>query len=152
MNKANPTDKHVGTRLRMRRLMLNMTQTEIGNALGVTFQQVQKYENGVNRVSASRLQHLCGILQVPVSFFFDEEPREHGLPTKEVDGEAAALDSFLATTDGLALVKAFAGIGNKKIRWAIVALVEQIVAEPRQYCAEAEGRAPLARRAVMSAF
>ena len=130
MKKVSPTDKHVGARLRMRRLMLNMSQTDIANALGLTFQQVQKYEKGSNRVSASRLQHLCTILSVPVSFFFDAAPRARGLPVKEVDGEVAALDSFLATSDGLALVKAFSGIRDQKVRRAIVALVEQIVAEP----------------------
>jgi transcriptional regulator with XRE-family HTH domain len=61
----NPTDKHVGSRLRMRRLMLDMSQTDVANALGLTFQQLQKYEKGSNRVSASRLQHLSQILQVP---------------------------------------------------------------------------------------
>ena len=133
MKKVSPTDKHVGTRLRMRRLMLNMSQTDIANALGLTFQQVQKYEKGSNRVSAGRLQHLCTILSVPASFFFDGVPRAPGLPDPpevETDGEAAALDSFLATSDGVALVKAFSGIRDQKVRRAVVALVEQIVAEP----------------------
>jgi transcriptional regulator with XRE-family HTH domain len=67
----NPIDKHVGSRVRMRRLKLNMSQTDLGNALGLTFQQVQKYEKGSNRVSASRLQHISQILQVPVPFFFE---------------------------------------------------------------------------------
>jgi transcriptional regulator with XRE-family HTH domain len=67
----NPTDKHVGGRLRMRRLMLDMSQSDIASALGVTFQQVQKYEKGTNRISASRLQHISQILQVPVPFFFE---------------------------------------------------------------------------------
>ena len=71
---ANPTDKHVGSRLRMRRLMLGMSQAYIADAVGVTFQQVQKYEKGTNRVSASRLQHLSQILQVPVPFFFEGAP------------------------------------------------------------------------------
>jgi transcriptional regulator with XRE-family HTH domain len=127
--------------------MLNMSQTEIGSALGVTFQQVQKYENGTNRVSASRLQHLCAILSVPVSFFFDGAPRAPGLPDPpeaETDGEAAAVDAFLATSDGLTLAKAFARIRGPKVRRAIVALVEQIAAEP-------EGTVHLARPPVMSA-
>jgi DNA-binding XRE family transcriptional regulator len=71
MNAPNPIDKHVGSRLRMRRLMLDMSQTDIADALGLTFQQVQKYEKGSNRISASRLQHLSQILQVPVPFFFE---------------------------------------------------------------------------------
>src|SRR6202044_3027896 len=70
----NPIDKHVGSRLRMRRLMLDMSQTDIANALGLTFQQVQKYEKGTNRIGASRLQHISQILQVPVPFFFEGGP------------------------------------------------------------------------------
>ena len=65
----NPTDKHVGSRVRMRRLMLAMSQEKLGAALGLTFQQVQKYENGTNRIGASRLQQISHILQVPVAFF-----------------------------------------------------------------------------------
>src|ERR1700745_1766565 len=70
----NPVDKYVGSRLRMRRLMLDMSQSAIADALGLTFQQVQKYEKGSNRISASRLQHLSQILQVPVPFFFEGAP------------------------------------------------------------------------------
>src|SRR5260370_32842470 len=75
----NPIDKHVGSRLRMRRLMLDMSQAEVADALGLTFQQVQKYEKGSNRVSASRLQHLSQILQVPVPFFFEGAPAVFGI-------------------------------------------------------------------------
>jgi transcriptional regulator with XRE-family HTH domain len=75
----NPTDKHVGARVRMRRLMLDMSQSQLGNALGLTFQQVQKYEKGSNRVSASRLQHISQILQVPVPFFFEGAPAASGV-------------------------------------------------------------------------
>jgi transcriptional regulator with XRE-family HTH domain len=130
---VHPTDKHVGARLRMRRLMLNKTQDEIAKALGLTFQQVQKYEKGVNRISASRLQQMCSILQVPVSFFFDGAPQAFGVPDAaedESDGEAAALNGVLATADGLALVTAYTRIRDPKVRRAIVALVEHITAEP----------------------
>ena len=74
-----PTDKHVGARVRMRRLMLDMSQSQLGNALGLTFQQVQKYEKGSNRISASRLQHISQILQVPVPFFFEGAPAATGI-------------------------------------------------------------------------
>jgi transcriptional regulator with XRE-family HTH domain len=122
---AHPTDKHVGARLRMRRLMLDKSQEEVANALGLTFQQVQKYEKGANRISASRLQQLCKILSVPVPFFFE------GLPdTPDVDGESAALNGVLATSDGIALASAYTRIRDPKVRRAIVALVEQIGAEP----------------------
>jgi transcriptional regulator with XRE-family HTH domain len=73
-HRVHPTDKHVGARLRMRRLMLDKSQEEIAKALGLTFQQVQKYEKGANRISASRLQHLCKILGVQVPFFFEGLP------------------------------------------------------------------------------
>ena len=75
----NPIDKHVGSRVRMRRRMLDMSQTDLANALGLTFQQVQKYEKGSNRIGAARLQHLSQILQVPVPFFFEgRRPRSAG--------------------------------------------------------------------------
>ena len=74
----NPTDKHVGSRVRMRRMMLNMSQEKLGDALGLTFQQVQKYEKGTNRIGASRLQQISNILQVPVSFFFEGGPHGGG--------------------------------------------------------------------------
>ena len=74
----NPTDKHVGARVRMRRMMLSMSQEKLGDALGLTFQQVQKYEKGANRIGASRLQQIAHILQVPVAFFFDGAPAAPG--------------------------------------------------------------------------
>jgi transcriptional regulator with XRE-family HTH domain len=125
----NPVDKHVGARLRMRRLMLNRSQSQIANALGLTFQQVQKYEKGSNRISASRLQQMCSILQVPVSFFFEGAPQAFSVPDligTEVDDEAAVLTGFLATSDGLALATAYSRIRDAKVRRAIVALVEEI--------------------------
>ena len=70
----NPIDKHVGSRVRMRRMMLTMSQEKLGDALGLTFQQVQKYEKGTNRIGASRLQQISHILQVPVGFFFEGAP------------------------------------------------------------------------------
>jgi transcriptional regulator with XRE-family HTH domain len=125
MKKINSIDQHVGARLRMRRLMLNMTQQEIGDALGLTFQQLQKYEKGANRISASRLQHLCKILNVPVSFFFE------GLPdVPESDDEAAALTAVLATSGGVGLMTGYMRIRDPKVQRAIIALVEQITAEP----------------------
>ena len=124
---ANPIDKHVGNRVRMRRKMLDMSQTKLGDALGITFQQVQKYENGTNRVSASRLQQMCHILQVPVSFFFEGAPHLPGQSPRsgEVPSPAYVSD-FLATSDGLALTKAFMRIKEPKLRRHIVNLVEDI--------------------------
>jgi len=127
----NPIDKHVGSRVRMRRMMLSMSQEKLGDALGLTFQQVQKYEKGTNRIGASRLQQISGILQVPVSFFFEGAPHEGGSRGSGM-GEApspAYVSDFLATSDGLALVKAFTKIKNSKMRRRVVDLVEQIANE-----------------------
>jgi transcriptional regulator with XRE-family HTH domain len=127
----NPIDKHVGSRVRMRRMMLNMSQEKLGDALGLTFQQVQKYEKGTNRIGASRLQQIAGILQVPVSFFFEGAPHEGGGRSGGM-GEApspAYVSDFLATSDGLALVKAFTKIKSSKMRRRVVDLVEQIAGE-----------------------
>ncbi len=120
----NPIDKHVGNRVKMRRLMLGMSQEKLGDALGLTFQQVQKYEKGTNRMGSSRLQQISNILKVPVTFFFENVP---GQP--KLDGKAPSpvyVSDFLATTDGLALTKAFMQIKDAKLRRCIVNLVEEI--------------------------
>jgi transcriptional regulator with XRE-family HTH domain len=124
----NPTDKHVGSRVRMRRMMLSMSQEKLGDALSLTFQQVQKYEKGSNRIGASRLQQISEILQVPVSFFFEGAPSQFG---NRADGLAEApspayVSDFLATPDGLALTKAFMQIKDGKLRRRLVDLVEAI--------------------------
>jgi transcriptional regulator with XRE-family HTH domain len=124
----NPVDKHVGSRVRMRRLMVGMSQEKLGDALGLTFQQIQKYEKGTNRIGASRLQQIADILQVPVSFLFE------GVPGAAVGAEGfsesspAYVADFLATAEGLALIRAFTRIPEIKLRRAIVDLVEQIAA------------------------
>ena len=123
----NPIDKHVGSRVRMRRMMLSMSQEKLGGALGLTFQQVQKYEKGTNRIGASRLQQISQILQVPVAFFFEGAPTFH--PQDESLSEAPSptyVSDFLATSDGLALTKAFMEIKQPKLRRRIVDLVEEI--------------------------
>jgi transcriptional regulator with XRE-family HTH domain len=122
----NPIDKHVGSRVRMRRMMLSMSQEKLGDGLGLTFQQVQKYEKGTNRIGASRLQQIAHILQVPVSFFFEGAPHSAGHGgTNEAPSPAYVAD-FLATSDGLSLTKAFMRIKSSKLRRRIVDLVEQI--------------------------
>ena len=127
----NPIDRHVGSRVRMRRMMLSMSQEKLGDALSLTFQQVQKYEKGANRIGASRLQQISQILQVPVSFFFEGAPVQAGDRAPGF-GEApspAYVSDFLATSDGLALTKAFVRIKNNKLRRRIVDLVEEIAGE-----------------------
>ena len=125
--KPNPIDVHVGGRIRMRRNMLGMSQEKLGDALSLTFQQVQKYEKGTNRIGASRLQQISSILQVPVAFFFEGAPAD--APPGDEFAEApspAYVTDFLATSDGLALTKAFMRIENPRLRRRIVDLVEEM--------------------------
>jgi transcriptional regulator with XRE-family HTH domain len=125
----NPIDKYVGSRVRMRRIMLGMSQEKLGEALGLTFQQVQKYEKGTNRVGASRLQQISEILQVPVSFLFDGGPSGGATAGGFSEGSSPAyVSDFLATSEGLALTRAFTRITDAKLRRSIVELVEQIAA------------------------
>ena len=123
----NPVDKYVGSRVRMRRIMLGMSQEKLGEALGLTFQQIQKYEKGTNRVGASRLQQISEVLQVPVSFLFDGGPS--GIAVSDASAESASpayIADFLATSEGLALTRAFTRIPDSKLRRSIVDLVVQI--------------------------
>jgi transcriptional regulator with XRE-family HTH domain len=117
----NPTNKHVGSRVRMRRKMLAMSQTKLGDALGVTFQQVQKYEKGTNRIGASRLQQISHILQVPVVFFFEGAPNASApqIPM-------AQIDAFVSDSNGLRLIGAFMRIDNVALQRRIVRLVQDI--------------------------
>ncbi|MEA2894299.1 MAG: hypothetical protein QOI05_5092 [Bradyrhizobium sp.] len=123
----NPVDRHVGSRVRMRRIMLGMSQEKLGEGLGLTFQQIQKYEKGTNRIGASRIQHIAEILQVPVSFLFEGSPSssahfdEAPSPTYVAD--------FLATAEGLALIRAFMRVPDIKLRRAIVDMVELIASD-----------------------
>lgn len=129
----NPVDKYVGSRVRMRRIMLGLSQEKLGDALGLTFQQIQKYEKGTNRIGASRLHQIADILQVPVSFMFEGGPAS----STGVDGMGEApspayVSDFLATSEGLALTRAFTKITDAKLRRSIVDLVEQIAATQSQ--------------------
>jgi transcriptional regulator with XRE-family HTH domain len=124
-----PTDTHVGSRVRMRRNALEMTQQQLGDALGLTFQQVQKYEQGTNRIGAGRLQHIANILQVPVEFFFEGVATAPDAAAPDLNAPSPAyLNEFLASSDGLRLTKAFTQIDSSKLRRAIVGLVQEIVA------------------------
>lgn len=102
---SNPIDGYVGSRVRNRRLELGISQEKLGNALRLTFQQVQKYEKGTNRLSASRLEHVSRILQVTIAYFFEGAPGQ--LKTKGNAPSSAYVSDFVASTDGLALMKAF---------------------------------------------
>jgi transcriptional regulator with XRE-family HTH domain len=122
----NPIDKHVGSRVRMRRKMLAMSQEQLGDALGLSFQQVQKNENGTNRIGANRLQQISHIFQVPVEFFF-ERSAPHGS-----DGSAlsvAQIDDFISDSNGLRLIGAFMRIDNAALRRRIAMLVQELVGD-----------------------
>jgi len=111
----------------MRRLMLGMSQEKLADQLGLTFQQVQKYEKGTNRISASRLQHVCHILDVPVSFFFEQAPGPApGNGRGFAEASPTYVNDFLASSDGLSLLKAFIKIDDSALRRSIVRLVEGI--------------------------
>ena len=115
-------DKYVGSRVRMRRLMLDMSQTELADAIGLTFQQVQKYEKGTNRIGASRLHQIANALRVAPTFFFEGAPgqsKEYGNPLPDF------MPAFASTSDGLALARAFMDL-PKSLRRSIVALVEDL--------------------------
>jgi transcriptional regulator with XRE-family HTH domain len=129
--RPNPTDVHVGSRIRMRRNMLGMSQEKLGENLGITFQQIQKYEKGTNRVGASRLQAIASILDVPVAFFFDDAPgREAGDLTGMSEGRPASfVMDFCSSGEGLQLNRAFVRIGDAKIRRRIIDLVKALAAE-----------------------
>ncbi len=129
--KPNPIDIHVGSRIRLRRTMLGMSQEKLGESLGITFQQIQKYEKGTNRVGASRLQNISAILNVPVSFFFEDAP---GAEPASASGSAEASSSnyvvdFLSSSEGLQLNRAFVKINDPKVRRRIVDLVKALAAE-----------------------
>lgn len=123
-----PIDVQVGARLRQRRALLGMSQSAIGKAVGLTFQQIQKYEHGANRLSASKLYEFAKVLDVPVSFFFDAMPTEatrfkgkHGAPPA-----AGRSKDPLVKRESLELVRAYYKIGNTSVRKAIAKVVQEL--------------------------
>ncbi|MBX3598970.1 MAG: helix-turn-helix transcriptional regulator [Rhizobiaceae bacterium] len=127
--KANPIDVHVGSRIRLRRNMMGMSQERLGESLGITFQQVQKYEKGTNRVGASRLQAIAGILGVPVAFFFEDAATvESGAAGFAESNNATSLMEFCTSTEGLQLNRAYFAIDDAKIRRRVLDLVKALSA------------------------
>ncbi len=131
--RPNPVDVHVGSRVRLRRMLLGMSQERLGEQLGLTFQQIQKYEKGINRIGASRLFDLSQVLGVPVQFFYDEAPTA-GAPAGAAEGLAerpseSYIVDFLASRDGLELNKAFIRISDPRIRRAVVELVRALAGD-----------------------
>lgn len=117
----NPIDEHVGARLRLRRMALGLSQEKLGERLGLTFQQVQKYEKGANRIGASRLYHISQILEVPVQYFFDELPGE-----TEAAPDVPPVSEFVATSEGLELNMAFSKIKDQATRKHLTQLVRSV--------------------------
>jgi transcriptional regulator with XRE-family HTH domain len=128
--RANPIDVHVGSRVRLRRMLLGMSQEKLGEQLGLTFQQIQKYEKGINRIGASRLFDLSQVLAVPVQFFYEElatgSNRSAGFGERPAESYAV---EFLGSREGLELNKAFARITDSRVRRSIVDLVRAFAGE-----------------------
>ena len=121
----NPIDIHVGSRVRLRRMMLGMSQEKLGEHLGITFQQIQKYEKGTNRIGASRLQNIARVLSVPVSFFFEDAPGGESGGMAEQQSASYVVD-FLSSSEGIQLNKAFVRIKDPKLRRKVIDLVRAI--------------------------
>jgi transcriptional regulator with XRE-family HTH domain len=134
-SRPSPIDVHVGHRIRLRRTLMGMSQERLGEALGLTFQQVQKYERGVNRVGASRLFDLSRVLDVPISFFFDDMPDSlasnfGGLPNRRTSGQADGQDAFgddtLSRRETLELVRAYYRIIDPAVRKRVFDLIKSM--------------------------
>ncbi len=130
--KPNPTDIHVGGRIRLRRNMLGMSQEKLGESLGITFQQIQKYEKGTNRVGASRLQAIANILGIPVAFLFEDLPGQEAASVGgfSEDASAAFALEFCTSAEGLQLNRAFVKISDAKVRRKLIELVKTLADEP----------------------
>ncbi len=125
--KPNPIDVHVGSRLRLRRTLLGLSQQKVGDALGLTFQQVQKYERGANRIGASRLWDLSGVLDCPVSFFFDEMDNSTAAQAKKSDMPANSdIGDPMSRRETLDLVRAYYRITEEPVRRRIYELTKSL--------------------------
>ncbi|GLQ07294.1 helix-turn-helix domain-containing protein [Sneathiella chinensis] len=129
--RANPVDVHVGQQLRIKRTLLGMTQSELGDAMGLTFQQIQKYEQGSNRIGSSKLYQLSRVLEVPIGYFFEglsDDPTVASLPShaQHLQKDPAA------KRETLELVRAFSRIEDHQIRDSIVAMVKSVSRSPQK--------------------
>jgi transcriptional regulator with XRE-family HTH domain len=136
----NPIDIFVGSRVRLRRLMVGMSQEALADRLGVTFQQVQKYEKGTNRISASRLQAISDVFRVPPSFFFQDD--ENAVPTAGVAHETGDVSTFVSSKEGLDLNRAFLKIGDSSVRKSIIALATALSKASGEQAGERADNAP----------
>lgn len=125
--RTEPVDSYVGSRLRLQRTLMGMSQEKLGNSVGLTFQQIQKYERGLNRIGASRLYQFCKALDVPVSFFFDEMPGDMGSqPFSTSQVQKATYDEDMSRRETLELVRAYYRIDNRNTRKRIYELVKAV--------------------------
>ncbi|MGF1462914.1 MAG: helix-turn-helix domain-containing protein [Maricaulaceae bacterium] len=126
-----PIDVHVGAQVRLRRITMGMSQDRLGRELGVTFQQVQKYERGANRLAASRLWEASRALDVPVSFFFEgyEGPMDHDAAALKELGDTELVYDFINSPDGVELASAFAKIRSASLRGGLLHLIRALAEE-----------------------
>ena len=123
--KPDAIDRHVGSRVRAQRMLRGLTQEKIAEAIGVTFQQVQKYEKGTNRIGAGRLNRIAEILGVPISLFYEDAPQQKS-PTRVDDSKLSKVSGFLATRQGIALMNSFLEIEDESVRRRLVSLMSAI--------------------------
>jgi transcriptional regulator with XRE-family HTH domain len=128
---ANPIDIQVGNRVRIRRMLIGMSQERLGDLLGLTFQQVQKYEKGVNRIGAGRLYEVARILNVPVNFFYEGVSEVTGQPGLGESDGAPVMD-FVSSGEGMQLSLAFMKIKDAKVRKRVLDLVKSLAEEEEQ--------------------
>jgi transcriptional regulator with XRE-family HTH domain len=137
----NDVDRQVGSRVRMRRMLIGMSQEKLGDALGLTFQQVQKYEKGTNRISASRLQQIASVLGVTIDFLYGEPGRAEQAPGGFSEmSDASGYEADLLTADALKLLRAYREIKDRKVRRRLLDLAQAL--------AERESEAALAERSL----
>ena len=143
--KPNPIDIHVGSRIRLRRTMLGMSQEKLGESLGITFQQIQKYEKGTNRIGSSRMHQIALILQMPVSFFFEGLPQPG---SGSVDQDSLdPLKTMVSTQNGIRLMNAFLAIHDPKLILSLVHIAETLAEAKPQGLTRADTLAITARHA-----
>lgn len=128
VSKPNPVDIHVGSRVRLRRTLLGMSQEKLGTAVGLTFQQIQKYERGANRIGSSRLFQFAQVLDVPVSFFFDDMPEEiaRSQPGASLNASESFQQDQFARRETLELVRAYYKIRNSNVRKRVFELTKAV--------------------------
>jgi transcriptional regulator with XRE-family HTH domain len=126
---ANPVDGQVGNRVRLRRMLVGMSQERLGELLGLTFQQVQKYEKGVNRIGAGRLYQVAQILGVPINYFYEGVIQQSAESIRNGDSSTPPVMEFLSSGEGLQLTLAFMRIRDSKVRKRVIDLVKSLAEE-----------------------